>query len=796
MKKILALCILWMALGIMGLRAQKTIVWDTPGTTYGTHYGDGFFEPAVDVARVELKDEETIVYLTVRLNSALPESTFRFASDIYLLADGGKYPAVSADGMELGKPFRTGVDGRLDVAIRFKPLPRRTRVFDIIGKDAATDFRVTGIRPAEECGKVLFPSYWRNERTGNWDIALLEDCAVYDCKFWTYKNRPDQAGNTASAATLVLTDGREELTVALGPCRKGGRRSIRIGNRKDLYSVIAGRFLPDYPSEDARTDFVDTGYTPDTATIVGWIKDMPLRYRDNKVFSIAMEDLLFDTEVEHNAEMDSLGRFTIRIPLLNSTECFCDWERCALRTLLEPGKTYFLLYDFKEGRRMFMGDDVRLQNEFCRFPIDWQWVRMERGGDFDRYLVSADSLVRSRHASIDSLCRSHPGLSARFGRYQKGNTVWQQAYALVQARFDTPGFRLPDNARRYVRDHFWTKIEQPYTLHREFSSFLHDYIDDCVADAALSAARLPATFNIMDHLEEIAADREELDFLLEWKAWVEQYNAKIASATDTAEVQRLADEANTKNAGKIGNVQRILNTPRAQRVMQTYLLPARIRLEMQMLDSLGADNFIKKLRISKLVTDEIEQNRRPLSPQLMDTVRALVDYPVMLDGIERQNNRYVALESRKLDQLVLNMGENMAGMTEGKEILADILAPYKGKIVLLDIWGTWCGPCKQALSHSGEQFARFADYDIQYVYLANRSPKDSWENVIKEYNVTGPNVAHFNLPEEQQSAVERYLQVHSFPTYKIFDRQGNLLDLNVDTRDPDGLEEIFRALSE
>ena len=50
-------------------------------------------------------------------------------------------------------------------------------------------------------------------------------------------------------------------------------------------------------------------------------------------------------------------------------------------------------------------------------------------------------------------------------------------------------------------------------------------------------------------------------------------------------------------------------------------------------------------------------------------------------------------------------------------------------------------------------------------------------------------MAHYNLPQAQQDAIERYLDVHSFPTYKLFNRDGQLLDLNVD---PHRLEELER----
>jgi hypothetical protein len=71
---------------------------------------------------------------------------------------------------------------------------------------------------------------------------------------------------------------------------------------------------------------------------------------------------------------------------------------------------------------------------------------------------------------------------------------------------------------------------------------------------------------------------------------------------------------------------------------------------------------------------------------------------------------------------------------------------------------------------------------------------DSWENIIKEYNVSGDNVAHYNLPEEQQSAIERYLKVKAFPTYKLFDRNGNLLDLEVDARDVERLASLLEQM--
>jgi thiol-disulfide isomerase/thioredoxin len=216
-----------------------------------------------------------------------------------------------------------------------------------------------------------------------------------------------------------------------------------------------------------------------------------------------------------------------------------------------------------------------------------------------------------------------------------------------------------------------------------------------------------------------------------------------------------------------------------------------LKVHSTTLDSLSAAPFIKEVWLTRQVLQQIDHERTALPPTVMDTVKAMIGNPECIAMIEKLNDHYLAIENREFDKLVLKSSDNLADLTEGEALLKKILEPYKGKFVLLDIWGTWCGPCKEALSHSTEEYARLKDYDIEFLYLANRSPQDSWENVIKEYNVSGPNVAHYNLPDEQQAAIERHLNVHSWPTYKLFDRNGNMFDLDVDARN---LDELTRLL--
>jgi thiol-disulfide isomerase/thioredoxin len=778
--------ILLALVAMAGQAKEKAIVWEQPTTEFGNSYGDGFFNLCLDVTKVELKDNETVVYITAQQRSDYPDYSFQFAGDTYLKVGEQRYTIVSADGIELNKFVQTNKDYKRDIAFHFPPLPKGTKSFDFIEGDGQGAFQIKGIKPVEERWKQLFPSYWR-DNNGDWKIAFFDDCAIYDCKFWNYKQR--DVNQKTGEATILMTNGNDKLKVMVGKDKKGSRM-IQIGSEKATYAMITTRFLPDYPTKDTREGFVDTGYKTDTVTVVGWIKDMPEQFKQLKTFDFGYENIYTDEHQSVSADLDEQGRFIAKIPVLNSTEFFIDWERCFVRTMFEPGKTYFMLYDFKEGRRYLMGDDCRLQNELFKYPLDWKSIRMEDGDkDFNKYIASVDSLLKVQGAVINQLCEEHPTLSTRFNIFRKGNTLMQQARDFGQSRFRGPNFQLPDNARRYAYDTFWTKMEKPYTLHRDLGGFLNDYLDDVIRRRNFNF-----TYSYIDHLPEIAADEQELNLLNRWKDWIADAQKKVDAAATDEERHQIADKLNADNAEMIEQVNKILNGPRFNRMMDSKLLIAQMKEQLQVLDSLGADQFIKDIWLTRGIYKEIDNRRMSLLPEVIDTLKALTTNPTCLAMVEKQNDHYLAIENREFDKLVLKSSDDLANISEGEALLRKIVEPYKGKFVLLDIWGTWCGPCKEALSHSTEEYTRLKDYDIEFLYLANGSPQTAWENVIKEYNVSGPNVAHYNLPAEQQSAIERHLGVNSFPTYKLFNRDGDLLDLNVDPRHLDNLARLLESM--
>ena len=756
--------------------AQKK-VWDNVVTGHTN-------VPDFKVTKVAIYDDRTEVFFHFEVPQQMTGESVPMATKPTLTADGKTYAVKGATVISLTEPYAIPADGKVDFSLIFEPIPENTYLISVAEPNA---WSIANVHDADSQPTGIADTYWRNEATGDWLIGFAKQHIIYNNKVWDIVSQTVKK----DAYTLTLNDG---MTIHVGKM-KNGLRQIAIGKNKAIAcSPIRGAALPDYPTKDTRKGFVDNGYNvKDSVTIIGWLKDMPEEVRrQGGDFNVSVTNFLVNEEETAYAKMDSLGRFTLKMPLLNSSEVFIDWDRSHQNSVLEPGKTYFFLSDFMTGQTLWMGDDVRVQNELIAYPHAWPNDRIPRDqrGKVNAmdFKAKTDNSRATATASLEETIAQHPNLSQRYTDYAKGYIQTAQGESLMQGRYAMPNYELPQEYMDYVTKECWQKAVRPYTLYRDFSSFRDDYLTYIIHNR-----QWRVNWNIYDYNSELASNDKELAILNQWKDWIIDANAKVMAAPEE-ERQKVAEKLNADNADMIKEVDKILQSSKAQKVLRGKELMIRMGQEAFVLDSIGADQIIKDVWLSRLVDALIDETHTAVSPMVIDTLKALVKNHFGIERIEKANNYYLAIENREFDKLVLKSSDNLADLSEGEALLKKILEPYKGKFVLLDIWGTWCGPCKEALSHSTEEYARLKDYDIQYLYLANKSPQTAWENVIKEYNVSGPNVAHYNLPEEQQAAIERHLNVHAWPTYKLFNRDGELLDLKVSAFDLEGLAGLLEQM--
>lgn len=99
-----------------------------------------------------------------------------------------------------------------------------------------------------------------------------------------------------------------------------------------------------------------------------------------------------------------------------------------------------------------------------------------------------------------------------------------------------------------------------------------------------------------------------------------------------------------------------------------------------------------------------------------------------------------------------------------------IAARYRGKVVVVDVWETWCGPCRLAHERMAPMKKNLAGKDVVFVYLASESsPENTWRYMVAD--ITGE---HYRLTGKQSAALRRRFKITGVPTYIILDRDGKV----------------------
>jgi hypothetical protein len=291
MKKLLSTILL--GLVSMTVLAQGEKTWNNVVFGYAS-------APIINVQKVTFASDRTEVFLQFKIPEHQLEKVagqeLPLPEKVTLKANGQDYVTKDATVITLGKSFKMPANGQLDFSFIFAPLPTRTKLIDMVDIGG---LQILNIRDLDNQPEDLADTYWRNEATGDWLIGFAPSHVVYQNKVWDIASQTEKK----DVYTLTLADGP---TIKVGKMKKG-LRTITIGQVKPVVcSPITSIALPDYPTKDLRTGFVDNGYSAtDSVTIAGWLKDMPERVQQKgREFEVSFVDIIMDDQYKLYAKMD------------------------------------------------------------------------------------------------------------------------------------------------------------------------------------------------------------------------------------------------------------------------------------------------------------------------------------------------------------------------------------------------------------------------------------------------------------------------------------------------------------
>jgi len=190
---------------------------------------------------------------------------------------------------------------------------------------------------------------------------------------------------------------------------------------------------------------------------------------------------------------------------------------------------------------------------------------------------------------------------------------------------------------------------------------------------------------------------------------------------------------------------------------------------------------------SWLAIDSLFQNPAMRDQFKYENIKMTMEYrgPV---HTEEQYNKFLAENTTpKLAEKLEKIKAKWEPISPGKEVpdfsFVDIdgnavkMSDLKGKLVYIDIWATWCGPCIAEHPHWDKMKEEYKNKPVAFLTVSIDDRKEPWEKMVKNKKMDG---LQWFAENAWQSELTQFFMVNAIPRFLLLDTEGKILDPSAD----------------
>ena len=457
---------------------------------------------------------------------------------------------------------------------------------------------------------------------------------------------------------------------------------------------------------------------PDTITINFHLSS---KAQGEKATVVYPDFIAFDTSVLHPVT-DSEGRWTVQIPAYRPLHIqMWDDNKIqgvvwgALNLYCRPGTVADILLDDVNDHCVFTGENAKVHNAQIAYPLK---MKDFHGKMFGIPMQEAAKTIRRIHEQnllrIDSLCTACPDMPRGY----------------VEMLNVMAGYSFGMDMTQNVLGHFYERIED--ILAQGLTTMPKEYID--LLDEA-------ETRNLLHPQEIISSDA-------------------VTYFRDVISLESM------KQKGIIGIGVDDVDDMGLELITRVY--------PITIIDSLDVSDDLREMMKTYYYLDKCGDEM--MTAERDDFLRKHLtanSYGILMEYLENKKVQFAAPAEEETETLT---EATLDSLTDGQEIFRKLTLPYRGRVIYIDVWGTWCGPCREEMEHLPTLHETLKGLPVTYMYLANNSPEELWKKSAVRYGLDCTDCVNLRLSNSQQQAVEEYLGLKGYPTYVLVAPDGTIVN--------------------
>ncbi len=131
-------------------------------------------------------------------------------------------------------------------------------------------------------------------------------------------------------------------------------------------------------------------------------------------------------------------------------------------------------------------------------------------------------------------------------------------------------------------------------------------------------------------------------------------------------------------------------------------------------------------------------------------------------------------------------------LSQNQTTIEELIKNKKGKVIYVDFWASWCGPCIQEMKYSRSLIQEYAGKNLEVVFLSLDENFQKWEKAAERQNITLGNCLKI-LNAKGSSFIKEY-KIMTIPRYMIIDKNGKVINGNAPRPSDPKIRQLFDEL--